>query len=49
MAPITEPSLGATLYIQLASTSPPAPTLFWAMNLGLPGMCLPMWRATERP
>src|SRR2546423_446466 len=27
----------------------PPPGMFWGTTVGLPGRCLPMWRATTRP
>jgi hypothetical protein len=44
----TVPSFGATLNTWLAATSEPPPGMFFGMTVGLPGMCLPIWRATVR-
>ena len=42
------PSFGATLNTWLAAMSEPPPGMLRGMTVGLPGMCLPMWRATAR-
>ena len=47
-SPSTVPSFGATLKIWLAAIRLPAPGMLRGTTLGLPGMCLPMWRATMR-
>ena len=47
--PMTLPSLGETLNTVLTARKLPAPGMFFGMTLGLPGMCLPMCRATSRP
>ena len=47
--PMTLPSLGETLNTVLTARKLPAPGMFFGMMLGLPGMCLPMCRATSRP
>ena len=47
-APITVPSLGATLATKLVATSPPAPGMYWIVIVGLPGMYSPMCRCSRR-
>ena len=48
IVPNTLPSFGATRYIQLASRRLPPPSMFLVSTVGLPGMCLAMWRAIVR-
>ncbi len=47
--PMTLPSFGETLNTVLAARKLPAPGMFLGTTVGLPGMCLPMWRASSRP
>ena len=42
------PSLAATLATKLAAPMPTPAGIWRATTLGLPGMCLPMWRAIRR-
>ena len=45
----TVPSLGETLNTVFTARKLPAPGMFFGTTLGLPGMCLPRWRASSRP
>ena len=47
--PMTVPSLGSTLKIWFTARKLPAPGMFFGTTLGLPGTCLPIWRASIRP
>ena len=47
--PMAVPSLGATEVSQFASLKLPAPGMDCATTVGLPGICLPMWRAMRWP
>ena len=46
--PSVVPSLGAVVKMKFADRRLPAPAMFWTMTLGLPGRCLPRWRAKLR-
>src|SRR5215217_839554 len=46
---MTVPSFGETLNTWLIARKLPAPGVFFGTTVGLPGMCLPTWRAISRP
>ena len=46
--PIDRPSFAAMLYMCASARKLPAPGMFFGTIDGLPGMCLPRWRATSR-
>ncbi len=48
MVAIAVPSLGATLVMKLIRRRPLAPGMFCTTVVGLPGRCLPRWRANRR-
>ena len=46
--PSVVPSFAATLKMWLAASRLPPPGMLRGTTAGLPGMCLPIWRATAR-
>ena len=46
--PMVLPSFGAALNRKLAARRLPAPAMFCGTTVGLPGRCLPRWRASVR-
>ena len=46
--PSVVPSFAATLKMWFAASRLPPPGMLRGTTVGLPGMCLPIWRATAR-